>query len=143
MEPQEPAKVMMVSSCIPPPPPEPKPLQITSTTFKAEGVRLAPQQLHELKAFSMEQDEQRTKLISEEDWCGLLDHAQHLFWALSIPFRLAHLLHHLLAMCHTPDSSETLLMKVLAVGQKKSLEATCQHIHDYGMELPPPPPPCK
>ena len=38
---------------------EPKPLQIMSTTLKAEGVCLSPQQLKELKAIATERDEQR------------------------------------------------------------------------------------
>ena len=63
--------------------------------------------------------------MAEEDWHGLLDHTQHLFRALSIPFGLAHLLHHLLAMHHAPAPSKTLLAKVLAAGQKKSLEPAC------------------
>ena len=115
----------MVGSCILPPPLETKPLQITSTTCKAEGGRLGPQQLQELKAVTEELDKQRTRVMAEEDWCGLLDQAQCLFWASSIHFRLAHLLHHLLTMSHAPTPSETLLVKVLVVGQKKSLEATC------------------
>ena len=61
--------------------------------------------------------------MAEEDWCGLLDHAQHLFRALSIPFRLAHLVCHLLAMHHSPAPSETLLVKILEAGKKKSLKA--------------------
>ena len=63
--------------------------------------------------------------MADEDWRGLLDHTQHLFWALSIPVGLAHLLCHLLAVHHAPPPSETILAKVLAVGQKKSLEAAC------------------
>ena len=47
------------------------------------------------------------------------------FGLLFIPFVQAHLLHHLLAMHYTRAHSETLLVNVLAVGQKKSLEATC------------------
>ena len=43
MGPQEPTAAMLVSSCILPPPPKPAPPQITSTTFKAEGVCLGPQ----------------------------------------------------------------------------------------------------
>ena len=73
----------------------------------------------------MEWYEQRTKAMVNEDWRGLLDHAQHLFQALSIPIGLAHLLHHLLAMHHTPAPSETILVKVVVAGQKKFLEATC------------------
>ena len=61
----------------------------------------------------------------DEDWRSLVDHTQHLFRALCILFGLAHLLHHLLAMHHAPAPSETPLVKVLAAGQKKSLEATC------------------
>ena len=45
------------------------------------------------------------------------------FQALSIPIGLAHLLHHILAVPYTPAPSETILVKVLAAGQKKSLEA--------------------
>ena len=41
MEPQQPAKVMIVGSYILP---EPKMPQIVSTTFEAEGVQLPPQQ---------------------------------------------------------------------------------------------------
>ena len=89
MEPQEPAEVMMVGFHILPPPPEPKSLQIMSTTLEAEGVCLGPQQLQELKDLAMKHDEQRTKVRAEEDWRGLLDHTQHLFRALSIPFGLA------------------------------------------------------
>ena len=104
---------------------------------------MGPQQLKELKALAIEQDEQRTKATADEDWRSLLDHAHWLFWALSIPFGLAHLLCHLLAVYHTPAPSETLLAKVFAVGQKKFLEATCQQIEDYSMELFPLPLPCK
>ena len=83
----------------------------------------------------MEWDDQRTKAMAEEDWHGLLDLAQHFFLALYIPFRLACLLGHLLAMCHTPTSSKTLLEKVLVASQKKSLKTTCQQIRDFSMEL--------
>ena len=79
MELQEPTAAMMVDYHILPPPPEPEPLQITTTTFKAEGVHLGPQQLKDLKALAAEQDEQRTKTTAEEDWCSLLDCAWHLF----------------------------------------------------------------
>ena len=92
MELQEPAEVMMISFHILLLTPEPKPLQIMSTTFKAEGVHLGLQQLQELKALNAKWDEKRTKVTAEEDWCGLLDPDQFFFWALSIPFRLAHLL---------------------------------------------------
>ena len=81
--------------------------------------------------------------MADEDWCGLLDHTQCLFQALSVPFGLAHLLGHLLAVHHAPGPSETFLVKVLMAGQKKSLEATCLQIQDLGMELPPPLPPQK
>ena len=87
MELQEPTKAMMVGSCILAPPPDPKPPQMTSTTFEAEGVHLGPQQLQELKALTMEQDEQGTKVTAEEDWHSLLDHAQYLFWGFVYPFR--------------------------------------------------------
>ena len=42
MELQEPAMAMMVGSHILPPPSEAMPLQITSTTFEAEGIYLGP-----------------------------------------------------------------------------------------------------
>ena len=61
--------------------------------------------------------------MADEEWSGLLNCSQQLFWALSIPVGLAHLLHHILAIRHAPASSETILAKVLVVGQKKSLEA--------------------
>ena len=79
LEPQEPAAAIMVSSHIPPPPPEPTSLQITSTTFKASGVHLGPQQLKELKALAMDWDVQRTKAIADENWRGLLDCTQNLY----------------------------------------------------------------
>ena len=119
---------MIVDSRIPPPPPEPAPQQIMSTTIEAEGVYLGPQHLKELKALTMKLDKQRTKAMADEDWCSILDHVQYLFWASSILFRLAHLLCHLLAVCHNPAPSKTLLVKVLVVGQNKLLEATCQQI---------------
>ena len=72
MEPQQPAEAMIVGSCVPP---EPKSLQIASTTFEAEGVRLPPQQLKELKAIAAERDEQRKRAMGDEEWHGLLDHA--------------------------------------------------------------------
>ena len=74
--------------------------------------------------------------MAEEDWRSLLDHTQHLFQALPIPFGLGHLLHHLLAVRHSPAPSETILAKVLVAGQKRSLDAACQQIWDFGMELP-------
>ena len=40
-------------------------LQIVSTTFEAEGVRLPPQQLKELKAIAAERDEQRKRVTRE------------------------------------------------------------------------------
>ena len=70
MEPQQPAKALIVGSCVPP---EPKMLQIASTTFKAEGVQLPPQQLKELKAITAERDEQRKWAMGDEEWCCLLD----------------------------------------------------------------------
>ena len=93
---------MIVSSRIPL---KPKTLLITSTTLEAKGVCLPPQQLKELKAIATEKDEQRKWAIGDEEWCGLLDCAQHLLWASSIPVRLAHLLHHILAEHHTPAPS--------------------------------------
>ena len=120
MEPQQPAEALIVSSHVPP---EPKSPQIASTTFEAEGVRLPPQQLKELKAIAAERDEQRKRAMGDEEWRGLLDHAQHLFWATSIPVGLARLLHHILAERCAPAPSETILAKVLAAGQKKSMEA--------------------
>ena len=110
----------MVGSCIRP---EPKPPQITSTTLEAEGVRLGPQQLKELKAIVTERDEQRKRVMGDEEWHSLLDHTQCLFWVFSIPVGLARLLYHILAIHHIPATSETILAKFLAVGQKKSLEA--------------------
>ena len=82
MEPQQPAKALIVGSRILP---EPKTPQIASTTFEAEGVRLPPQQLKELKAIAAERDEQRKRVMGDEEWRGLLDHAQRLFRASSIP----------------------------------------------------------
>ena len=70
---------MMIGSHVLPPPPEPPPPQITSTTFEAMGVHLDPQQQKELKALAVEQDEQRIKAMTDENWCGLLDHVQYLF----------------------------------------------------------------
>ena len=74
IEPQEPKVVMIISSHILSPPSKPTPLQITSTAFKAEGVCLGPQKLKVLKALITEWDEQRTKAMEDDDWCGLLDH---------------------------------------------------------------------
>ena len=130
MEPQQSAEVMIVGSCIQP---KPKMLQIMSTTFEAKGVQLPPQHLKELKAIATERDEQKKWAMGDKEWCGLLDQAQHLFWALSILVGLAHLLHHILAECRTPAPSETILVKVLAAGQKKSMEATTQQLLDLGM----------
>ena len=96
-----------------------------STTLKAEGVYLPPQQLKELKAITAERDEQRKQSMGDKGWCGLLDCTQHLYWVLFIPVRLAHLLRHILAKSYTPVPSETILAKVLVAGQKKSLEAAC------------------
>ena len=133
MEPQQPTKALIVGSCIPP---EPKTLQILSTTFEAEGVRLPPQQLKELKAIAAERDEQRKRAMGDEEWRSLMDHAQYLFWASSIPVRLARLLRHILAKCRVPAPSETILAKVLAAGQKKSMEVTTQQLLDLGMQPP-------
>ena len=140
MEPQQPAKVLIVGSHILP---KPKMPQIASTTFEAEGVQLPPQQLKELKAIAAERDEKRKWAMGDEEWHGLLDHAQSLFWALSIPVGLAYLLRHILAERCAPAPSETILAKVLAVGQKKSMEATIQQLLDLGMQPPLPLPPRK
>ena len=112
---------MIVGSCIPP---KPKMLQIASTTFEPEGIQLPPQQLKELKAITSERDEQRKQAMGDEEWHGLLDSAQHLFRALSIPVGLARLLRHILAEHYVPAPSKTILAKVLVVGQKKSMEAS-------------------
>ena len=133
MEPQQLAKPMIVGSHVPP---ELKPLQIMSTTLEAEGVRLTPQQLKGLKAITAERDEQRKRAMGDEEWHGLLNHAQHLFQTSSILVRLARLLHHILAICHIPAPSGTILAKVLAMGQKKSMEAKTQQLLDLGMEPP-------
>ena len=61
--------------------------------------------------------------MADEEWHSLLDGVQHLFQASSITVGLAHLLHHILAIHHVPGPSETILAKILTVGQKKSLEA--------------------
>ena len=140
MEPQQPAKAMIVGSCIPP---KPKSLQIASTTFEAEGVRLPPQQLKELKAIAEERDEQKKRATGDEEWRGLLDRTQCLFWATSIPVGLARLLSHILAERRVPAPSETILAKVLVVGQKKSMEAAIQQLLDLGMQPPLPPLPRK
>ena len=78
-----------------------------------------------------------------EEWHSLLDRAQHLFRALSIPVGLDHLLSHILAKCHIPAPSETILAKALVAGQKKSMEATTQQLLDLGMQPPLPLLPCK
>ena len=114
-----------------------------STTLEAKGVHLPPQQLKELKAIATERDQQRKWVMGDEEWRGLLDCTQHLFWASSILVGLAHLLHHILAKRCTPAPSETILAKVLAMGQKKSMEAATQQLLDLGMQLPLPLPPRK
>ena len=110
--------------------------RITSTTLEAEGVHLAPNQLKELKAIATERDEQRKQAMGDEEWHGLLDHAQHLFWPSSILVGLAHLLRQILAEHCAPAPSETILAKVLVAGQKKSMEAATQQLLDLGMQLP-------
>ena len=137
MEPQQPAEAMIVGSCILL---ELKLLQIMSTTLKAEGVRLPPQQLKDLKAIAAKRDEQRRWVMGDEEWCSLLDHTQHLLWASSIPVGLAHLLCHILAIYYIPAPSENILAKVLATGQKKSIKDATQQLLDLGMGLPLPPP---
>ena len=74
--------------------------------------------------------------MGDEEWCGLLYHAQHLFWASSVLVGLAHLLHHILAKHCIPAPSETILAKVLVAGQKKSMEAAAQQLLDLGMQPP-------
>ena len=133
MELQQPAKAMIVGSCILP---KPKTLQITSTTFEAEGVQLPPQQLKELKGIAAERDEHKKRATGNKEWHCLLDCAQHIFWASSILVGLARLLRHILAKCHVPAPSETILVKVLAAGQKKSMEAATQQLLDLGMQPP-------
>ena len=135
-----PAEALIVGSHIPP---KPKSPQIASTTFEAKGVRLPPQQLKELKAIATERDEQRKRVTGDEEWCSLLDRAQYLFQASSIPVGLAHLLRHILAKQRVPAPSETILAKVLVAGQKKSMEAATQQLLDLGMQPPLPPLPHK
>ena len=74
--------------------------------------------------------------MGDEEWRGLLDHAQHFFWASSIPVGLACLLRHILAKRSIPAPSETILVKILAAGQKKSMEAATQQLFDLGMQPP-------
>ena len=74
--------------------------------------------------------------MGDKEWHSLLDHAQHLFWASSIPVRLACLLCHILAEHRIPAPSETILVKALAAGQKKSMEAATQHLLGLGMQPP-------
>ena len=74
--------------------------------------------------------------MGDEKWHGLLDHAQCLFWTSSILVGLAHFLQHILAKHHAPAPSETILVKVLAAGKKKSMEAATQQLLDLGMQLP-------
>ena len=50
---------------------------------------------------------------------------------------------HILAERGVPAPSETILAKVLAVGQKKSMEAAIQQLLDLGMQPPLPPLPRK
>ena len=140
MEPQQPAKALIVGSRVPP---EPKTPQTESTTFEAEGVRLPPQQLKELKAIATERDKQRKRATGDEEWRGLLDCTKRLFWASSVLVGLARLLRHILAQHHIPAPSETILVKVLMAGQKKSMEVAIQQLLDLGMQPPLPPPPRK
>ena len=140
MEPQQPVEAMIVGSCILA---EPKMPRIVSTTFKAEGVQLPPQQLKELKAITAKRDEQRKQAMGDEECRALLDCAQCLFQASSILVGLAHLLCHILAERHLPAPSETILGKVLAAGQKNSMEAATQQLLDLGMQPPLPFLPCK
>ena len=64
MELQQPTDAMIVGSCVLP---KPKTPQIASTTFKAEGVQLPPQQLKELKAIATERDEQRKLATGDKE----------------------------------------------------------------------------
>ena len=64
MELQQPAEALIVGSRILP---EPKMPQIASTTFEAEGIRLSPQQLKELKAIAAERDEYRKRAMGDEE----------------------------------------------------------------------------
>ena len=70
--------------------------------------------------------------MGDEEWRGLLDRAQRLFRAMSVPVGLARLLHHILAERRAPAPSETVLAKVLVAGQKKSMEAAIQQLLDLG-----------
>ena len=78
--------------------------------------------------------------MGDEEWRGLLDRAQCFFRATSIPVGLVCLLRHILAERHAPAPSETILAKVLAAGQKKSMEAAIQQLLDLRMQPPLPPP---
>ena len=60
----------------------------------------------------------------------------HPGWAS--PFAAPHL-----SRAPCPCPSETILAKVLAAGQKKSMEAAIQQLLDLGMQPPLPPLPCK
>ena len=66
MEPHEPTVTMMVYSHVPPPPPEPISLQISSTTFEAEGVHLGPKQLKELKVLATKWEVQRSRATADK-----------------------------------------------------------------------------
>ena len=81
--------------------------------------------------------------MGDEEWHGLLDRTQRLFRATSVPVGLACLLRHILAKRRAPAPSETILAKVLVMGQKKSMEAAIQQLVDLGMQPPLPPPPRK
>ena len=72
---------MIVGSHIPP---EPKPLHRSCPlTLKAKGVRLPPQQLKDLKAIALQKGMTRgRRVMGDNEWRSLLDHTQHLFWAL-------------------------------------------------------------
>ena len=79
-------------------------------------VHLGPEQKKELKALAIEQDVERSRVVANKDFYSLQDHSQYLFQASFIVFRLASLLHHLLAIDCTPALSEALLVKVLVRG---------------------------
>ena len=89
MEPQQPTKAMIVGSRIPPKPKSPR---IASTTFEAEGVRLPPQKLKELKAIATERDEQRKRATGGEEWRKL----KHPFMQISENFYTQQFNYHLI-----------------------------------------------
>ena len=142
MEPQQPTEALIVGSHILP---EPKTPQIASTTFKAEGVQLPPQQLKELKAITAERGEQRKRVTWEmRNGMAYWTMPSVFFWASSIPVGLARLLLHILAEHRIPAPSKTILAKVLAAWARRSpWRQQLQQLLDLGMQPPLPLPPCK